>query len=158
MCSRKRVFILGAGFSKPAGMPLSTELLPLLIKRIGDKAMREWLADLETRLTWLSGNKPGSPSLPIDIEQVFHHANFDIETYRLRQHLVTVGRKDGPGTPWNRLESVAAWLSNLEDALSDVIAKADERADLRVITPWAKTLNSCDAVVTFNYDTLSKTH
>ncbi len=154
MCSRKRVFILGAGFSKPAGMPLSTELLPLLIKRIGDKEMREWLADLETRLTWLSGSRAGAPALSMNIEQVFHQANFDVETYRLRQHLVTVGRKDGPGTPWNLSESIAAWLSNLEDALCDVIATKDERADLQVVTRWAETVDPSDAVVTFNYDTL----
>lgn len=30
MTDSTRVFILGAGFSKPAGMPLATEVLPML--------------------------------------------------------------------------------------------------------------------------------
>ena len=56
MADSKRVFILGAGFSKPAGMPLATELLPRIIDKLpGDAEMREWLDDLRECMAWLSG-------------------------------------------------------------------------------------------------------
>ena len=65
-----------------------------------------------------------------------------------------VGRGDGPGTPWNQAEVVAAWLSYLEDALRDVILKKDNESDLTPITRWAQAVNERDVMLTFNYDTL----
>jgi hypothetical protein len=159
MTYAKRVFILGAGFSKPAGMPLATELLPLLCEKLQPDEdepdeMREWLDDLQQRLAWLSGSDQQTGSFTANIEQVFHYAHFDIEVYRLRQDLASVGRGDGPGTPWKRAESILAWLSYLERDLCDVILEKDAEADLEPITRWAKTLGAHDSVVTFNYDTL----
>lgn len=150
----KRVFIFGAGFSKPAGMPLATELLPLLDAKLELDEMREWLAGMRERLAWLSGQDGDEASFKLNIEQVFHYAHFDIEVHRLRQHLAPVGRRDGPGTPWNEAESVDAWLSYLEEALRDVILARDAASDLACITRWAQTVNDHDAVLTFNYDTL----
>ncbi len=150
----KRVFILGAGFSRPAGMPLATELLPLLTQELDLDELQEWLYDLGQRLAWLDGNDEGQLSFKLNIEQVFHYANFDIEVYRLRQQLERVGRFDGPGTAWNRAESISAWLSYLEDALRDTILSSENQADLTPITRWAKSVVSNDSVVTFNYDTL----
>ncbi len=46
----KRVFILGAGFSNPAGMPLATELLPLLLDKLQLSERRKWVDDLCRRL------------------------------------------------------------------------------------------------------------
>ena len=149
----KRVFILGAGFSKPAGMPLATELLPLLNAELELEEMREWLDDLQERLAWLFEYNTPSGAFALNIEQVFHYAHFDIEVFRLQQHLSPVGRGHGM-TAWNQAESVKAWLSHLEDALRDVILKADDRSDLAPITRWAKVVNEQDAVLTFNYDTL----
>ena len=154
MTDLKKVFIIGSGFSRPAGLPLATELIPLLIAKIELEDMRKWLDGLRERLAWLSenGNRPGSFGL--NIEEVFHRAYFDIEAYRLRQHLAPVGRGDGPDTPWNKAESVEAWLSNLEEALRDVILERDDKADLAPIVRWAKYVNKHDVVLTFNYDTL----
>src|SRR5207245_1065057 len=118
MTHAKRVFILGAGFSKPAGMPLATELLPLLAQKLEVDEMREWLDDLRQHLDWLSGS---DQEFTMNIEQVFHDAHFDIEAHRLKQHLAPVGRQDGPGTPWNISESIKKWLSYLEEGLCDVI-------------------------------------
>ena len=154
MAHAKRVFILGAGFSKPADMPLATELLPLLIERLDLDEMREWLDGLHQRLAWLAGRDEETSSFMMNIEEVFHYAHFDIEVHRLRQQLARVGRHDGPGTPWNHAESISAWLSLLEDALRDVILEREVHADLTPITRWAKTIDSRDSVVTFNYDTL----
>ena len=154
MTHTKRVFILGAGFSKPAGMPLATQLLPLLEQEIQLAEMREWLDSLHKRLAWLSGSDQQTRSFALNIEQVFHYAHFDIEVHRLRQHLAAVGRRDGPGTPWNYAESIEAWLSYLEEALRDVILEKEDQANLAPITRWAEFVDARDTVVTFNYDTL----
>src|SRR5947209_7086100 len=128
MAHAKRVFILGAGFSKPAGMPLATELLPLLAEELQHDEMQEWLDHLRQGLDWLSGGIQQPRAL--NIEEVFHYAHFDMEVHRLRQQLAPVGRGDGPGTPWNAAESISAWLWHLEQALRDVILEQDDQADL----------------------------
>lgn len=149
-----RVFIFGAGFSKPAGMPLATELLPLLIERHQLDEMREWLDGMRERLAWLSGQDTNHSSLKLNIEQVFHYAHFDSEVHRLRQHLEPVGRGDGPGTPWNQATSIDAWLAHLERDLCDVILESESKSDLSQIKRWAQSTTADDAVLTFNYDTL----
>jgi len=154
MANAKRVFILGAGFSKPAGMPLATELLPLLQQKLQLDEMQQWLDDLSQRLAWLSGSDEHADSFRLNVEEVFHYAHFDIEVHRLKQHLAGVGRHDGPETPWNAAQSIIAWLSYLEDALRDVVLDAQEEAELAPITRWAEGIDARDAVVTFNYDTL----
>jgi len=85
---------------------------------------------------------------------VFHYAHFDIELFRLKQHLMPVGREDWPETPWSRGESIETWLQYLEYALRDVILEDDNAADLAPIERWAQKVNERDAVITFNYDTL----
>jgi SIR2-like domain len=154
MAALKRVFILGAGFSKPAGMPLATGLLPLLIDKLEHDEMREWLDGMRERVAWLSGNDRAPGSFALNIEQVFHYAHFDIEVHRLKQHPAPVGRGDGPCTPWTQAESLHAWLSDLEETLCDVILECDEKSDLASIKRWARIVNERDAVLTFNYDTL----
>lgn len=156
MSQRKRVFVFGAGFSKPAGMPLATELLPLLAEKLELDDMRDWIDGLRDRLAWLSGHAPSTSPFALNIEQVFHYAQFDVEVHRLKQHLVPVGRRDGPETPWNHAESIKGWLSFLEEALQDVILEKQERADLSPIAQWAEHIDPSDAVLTFNYDTLAE--
>jgi hypothetical protein len=153
-CLETRIFIFGAGFSKPAGMPLATDLVPLLIDKLELDEMREWFDGMCEQLTWLSGHDPRHGSYALNIEQVFHYAHFDIEVYRLRQHLASVGRGDGPVTPWKQAESVRAWLSYLEEALRDVILACDEESELAPIQRLDKTVCERDAILTFNCDTL----
>jgi hypothetical protein len=150
----RRVFILGAGFSKPAQMPLATELLPLLLEQVQLDEMRPWLDNLRERLAWLFEREGQADSFALNIEQVFHYAHFDIEVHRLRQQRAAVGRGDGPGTPWHQAESIGAWLSYLEYALADVILACEEKANLATIDRWAAAVGERDAVLTFNYDTL----
>jgi hypothetical protein len=154
MADSKRVFIFGAGFSKPAGMPLATGLLPFLIDKLKLDEMRDWLDGMRERLAWLSGSGDKLGLFALNIEQVFHFAHFDAEAHRLRQHLAPVGRGDGPDTPWNHAELIEAWLSYLEEALRDVILECDGKSDLAPIKRWAKSVDPRDAVLTFNYDTL----
>ena len=154
MTDTTRVFILGAGFSKPAGMPLATEVLPLLVEELQFDEMRTWLHGLRERLAWLSASEGQTDSFALNIEQVFHYAQIDIEVRRLRQQLAPVGRADGDGTPWNQGESVKNWLSYLEEALRDVILDRENGSDLAPINRWAEAVSERDAVLTFNYDTL----
>ena len=156
MANSKRVFVLGAGFSKPAGMPLANQLLPLLQERLKHREMQVWLESVRDRVMWLKGQASQADSFKLNIEELFHYAHFDIEVHRLMQHFASVGRGDGPGTPWNQSEAVQAWLSHLEDALRDVIAERDRDSDLTSIRRWARTVGATDAVVTFNYDTLAE--
>jgi hypothetical protein len=79
----KRVFIFGAGFSKPAKMPLATELLPLLVQKVHHEEMQSWLDYLRQRLAWLAGDGTQFSSFGMNIEEVFHCAHFDAETQRL---------------------------------------------------------------------------
>lgn len=150
----KRVFILGAGFSKPANMPLADELLEILIQKVKDDEISGWLDRLRERLAWLAGEDGAANPFRLNIEQVFHHAQTDSEFHRLCQHLVPVGRHDGPSTPWNQAEAVDHWLSYLEHALRDAILKCDIESNLQPISRWAQHLASTDTVMTFNYDRL----
>jgi SIR2-like protein len=156
MSQLKRVFILGAGFSKPAGMPLATELLPLLENKLDLDEMRSWIGQLKRTLAWLEGNEQQPEYFKLNIEQVFHYAHFDIELNRIGQHLEKVGRHDGPDTAWNAAHSIEAWLSYLERDLCEVIHDQQLQADLTSIERWAQCISEYDSIVTFNYDTLTE--
>jgi hypothetical protein len=163
MTPRKRVFILGAGFSKAAGMPLATDLLDAICEKLepgkstdDDRDIEEWLDGLRQRVAWLSERDQQTDGFRLGIEEVFHYARFDIEGHRLKQQLARVGRGDGPGTSWNVAESIECWLQHLERALRDVIFEKDEKADLAPITRWARAIGDDDSVMTFNYDTLAE--
>jgi hypothetical protein len=154
MGNGKRMFIFGAGFSRPAGIPVATNLLPLLVERTDLDEMRDWLGSLCKRLAWLCCSHSGKEPYKVNIEQIFHYGNFDIEVFRLRQHMEAVGRNDGPGTVWNTARSIEFWLGRLEDALRDVICETETTADLMPITRWAHNVGAGDSAMTFNYDTL----
>lgn len=149
----KRVFILGAGFSKPAGMPLATELLPMLAARLKLDDMQDWLLGVCERLAWLNQDGEPKKSLSLNIEEVFHLANFDIEVHRLRHQLFPLSR-NSMGSPWGDARSIEGWLSDLEYALHDVMFQSDSQADLEPVIRWADFVRDEDAVLTFNYDSL----
>jgi hypothetical protein len=148
----KRVFILGAGFSKMAGMPLASDLT----NHLGDKFREddledalEWLGYLQQRIKWLGDGKLKG----INIEEVFDLAQFDIELWKMRQQLCQLGRNCGD-TSWQNVEGIEAWLSYMEDDLLDVILENQKKAKLDQIKKFSTHLNSDDVVLTFNYDTL----
>lgn len=158
MMPQKRVFILGAGFSKPANMPLATELLECLKLRLTNEA-REWLNGLTRRVAWLNrppSRKSKSPrhDFSVNIEELFDIAPFDIEAFRLKQHFCKVGREHGSSTPWNTSTRIANHLRQLEDALRDEICERECNANLEPVLKWSNQLTPNDTVLTFNYDTL----
>ncbi len=159
----RTVYLLGAGFSKPAGMPLATEVLPLLVKKLEagregdgqdddkDDEMTAWLADLHKRVDWLELG--GSGHCGLNIEEVFHLGHFDAEVHRLMQQLCPVGRSSGE-TPWQTAEAIEGWLRYLEEDLVEVLVGSEDGANLDPIKQWACAVRDTDTVVTFNYDTL----
>jgi hypothetical protein len=50
----KRVFVVGAEFSKAAELPLATKLLPLIAEQLYFDDVRDWLDGLRERIAWLS--------------------------------------------------------------------------------------------------------
>src|SRR5260370_16929084 len=99
MTNAKRVFILGAGFSKAAGMPLATELLPLLGQKIQHDEMQKWLDDLRQRLDWLSGSGQQTGSFSLTIAQPFHYSHFDIQAHPLTHPCTPLRPTSAPSTP-----------------------------------------------------------
>jgi len=150
--SSKRVFILGAGFSKMAGMPLATDLTDLVLTKFREDDLEdalEWLGYLQQSIEWLGDSKSKS----INIEEVFDLAAFDIELCKMKQQMHPFGRNIGD-TPWQYAEDIKAWLSYMVDDLRDVIWEEQKKAKLNQIEEFASHLNSDDVVLTFNYDTL----
>lgn len=151
----KRVFILGAGFSKPAGLPLATELTDDLLgeirQRVGDDHRLLQFADHIRQLhQWIS-RKHSIPLL--NIEEFYDYATNYAERFRFEQHLQTVGRDAGE-TAYRQAWDIEAWLSQLDDRLLDVLLRYEQQANLCPIRRFANILRPSDVIVTFNYDLL----
>jgi hypothetical protein len=153
----KRVFILGAGFSKQAGMPLATELLPFVeneFKKYNQDDAISWLDWLKRRINWLEESS-SSQAGGFNIEQVFDLAYFDVMAWRLKHHTCKLGRNAGD-VPWRASEDISAWLNHMEDDLRDIIWTRQKicQQNAQTISEFVKHLRSDDVVLTFNYDTL----
>ncbi|MHC4625697.1 MAG: hypothetical protein ACYTDV_01835, partial [Planctomycetota bacterium] len=112
----KRVFVLGAGFSKQAGMPLATELTPLLRRKFEEydhNEALEWFAWLDERAGWIKHVGQGAV-LSLNIEEIFDFAHFDALILKMRQQMCPVGHNWG-ATPYSAAEDIEAWLSYMED-------------------------------------------
>ena len=154
MSDPKRVFIFGAGFSKPAGMPLANEILPLIANNPNNIDMNTWLKSLRDRLAWLSGDPQAEESFDLNIEKLFHYAHFDIELHLLKHQIPHIGPSDAPWSHQRRANQIKNWLRKLEDRLCDMIFEKENNSNLTTIARWAEFVRNDDAVLTFNYDTL----
>jgi len=155
--STKRVFILGAGFSKQAGLPLATELTSLILDNTELrelKELRSWLDDFKARLAAVVGVRSDVSGFLPNVEQLFDLATYDEELWRMKQQLCPVGRGHGPDTAWNRAEEIRTWLGYMEDQLAHVIWDKQQKADLGPVKRFTEHLRPEDVVITFNYDTL----
>jgi hypothetical protein len=153
----KRVFILGAGFSKQAGMPLATELTPLLRQKFEDCKHEEalaWLTFLDERVKWLKQTEEDStPSL--NIEELFDFAHFDALEWKMGQQRYPGGRKSYE-SPYSTAKRIETWLNWMEYSLAEVIFDKQQASSktTNVIPQFAAFLRANDTIVTFNYDTL----
>ncbi len=127
--STKRVFILGAGFSKDAGLPLATELTEKIIKSEGLKDLenfQQWAKQLIDEINKVEKCED------VNIEQFFDYA----QSYKTRQN----------GTD--------AYIEYMEEDLAYIICCEQKKANYDYIKQFANHLTKDDNVITFNYDTL----
>lgn len=152
----ERLFILGAGFSKQAGMPLATELTPLVLDKSELRDLKDfqgWVKDIRIRIARVEDSAQGAS---LNIEQLFDFASFDVELFRMRHQACRVGRSYGD-TPWQKAEEISNWLRYLSEYLAHVIWACQREAEVAMIKPFAENLRSNDIIITFNYDTLLET-
>jgi len=149
------VFILGAGFSKPAGFPLATELtdavLDALRETVGDDYELFDFANHVRRLhQWITQSK----TLPLlNIEEFYEYASVYAERFKFEQHREPVGRDYGD-TAYSQAEALETWLAYLDEYLLDTLLKHEDAAKLGPVDRLAEVLRPGDSVVTFNYDRL----
>ncbi len=153
--NRKRVFILGAGFSKPAGMPDACGLTDLLLnaKFIRDnEGLQAWIASLRKRISALHAEPETSGVVSVNVEQLFDYAAFDRELWLMRQHGCST--TFGPATPLAHANTIGSWLYMMEYFLVGILIQAQEDANSSSLPTLADRLRNGDTVMTFNYDTL----
>ena len=154
----RRVFILGAGFSKPAGFPLATELTDKVLDAFHATAgaaheLFKFAADVQRVHDWIEKNRRMSK---INIEEFYDYATVYAERLRLEQHDVPVGRLSGE-TPYQHAADLLTWLSYLDSRLLEVLIHHEDTADLAPVRRFVKALRPGDTVITFNYDRLVDT-
>lgn len=145
-----RVFILGAGFSKAVGMPLSNELTRKLVDTVftredprDDGDFWWWLRDISERIKRIT-NISTTQLLYPDFEQFFECAKFDIEYYRM-QHKESKANR------------ILCWIQQLENKLVGVLTKDQQHANIGAIKNFSESLEQGDVVLTFNYDSILET-
>jgi abortive infection AbiH-like protein/SIR2-like protein len=151
----KRVFILGAGFSKPAGFPLATgltnEILELIQKNTGaDYELLQFAEYINKLHQWITQS---SSLLPLNIEEFYEYATEHAERLRMDQHFTTVGRLYGE-TPYGYANDLIKMLSYMDDYLLEILMTHENSATLDAVERFARNLRPEDTVITFNYDRL----
>ncbi|GAB4136580.1 MAG: hypothetical protein Tsb009_03730 [Planctomycetaceae bacterium] len=117
-------------------------MAPLKAKVRSDEAL-EWLDVMEKRLEWLNRSKNG---FKLNIEELFHYAQFDMESHLLTEEFQLQGRDVS--------RRIKTFLLNLELKFFDVLIEHQKKSDLSPIKRWAEHITPNDTVLTFNYDTL----
>src|SRR4051794_12605694 len=117
----KRVFVLGAGFSKAAGLPLATELTDLIAQQLSAKFSKddeinefiEHVLQLHRRLNRRTGLDK------LSVEELYEYAFTCIERFKGEQHRLTLGRDAGM-TPYSTAKSIGIWLSYIDRFLLEI--------------------------------------
>ena len=134
-----RLFILGAGFSKPAGLPLARELLQLVRKEV--KSYFEWVGGWEGTLEreiceWTLLY----PGMPVDLERVL--------AYSHRKHYLRLLGSD------EYFEHGSRSIVAARKAIQQILMAATPSGPPPLYRTFARILSPNDLVLTFNYDTL----
>ena len=153
---KKRVFILGAGFSKQAGMPLATELTTELLKDVELKSLKDmqlWGDELRKRIVSAGlASDVGS----VNVEQFFEFVEYDRELHMMKQQLCPFSRHSGD-TSWLTAEKIGTWIGYMNERLGPLLWEKQKKAQTAYIRAFGEQLCESDTVVTFNYDTLVET-
>lgn len=137
-----RVFLLGAGFSKPAGLPLAAELLPL-VQQAASRYMST--ADGYNHLskavsTYESFLADTDPSRPFDLEEFGAWLDWE--------HVLRLKGSDTFSDYGNEAALQLRW------AIGHVLHTATPDALPDTYLQFARQLNTSDIVLTLNYDLL----
>lgn len=133
-----RLFVLGAGFSVPAGLPLGKDLLEHIREDVRDWFQCfNWDGALEREIEKWSSLYPGES---VDLERVF--------AYSHRKHYLRLLGSDEYFAHGSR--SIVA----IRQAIQQILIKATPSDTPKLYRDFAQQLCPCDVVLTFNYDTL----
>ncbi len=133
-----RLFVLGAGFSKPAGLPLGNELLEL----VRESVQREYRSHnsegpLEQEIQeWMSLY----PGQQLDLERVLAFSH--------KKHYLRLLGSD------EHFEHGSQSIVVVRRAIQEILIRSTPRHTPLAYRDFAKLLSPNDVVITFNYDTL----
>lgn len=136
-----RVFLLGAGFSKPAGLPLASELLPMVIDVARDHMSSDGFnhleADIERYEAYLADT---DPARCFDLEEFCAWLDWE--------HTLRLQGSDTWSEAGNRSSLQLRW------AIGHVLHSAMPAMVPEVFLEFARRLTTSDQVLTLNYDLL----
>ena len=151
---RRSIFVLGAGFSKPAGLPLGTDLFSE-VASLADEKHRDTCFDspLCNRIREFERYKQKAHfkykhDEPIDIEDF-------VSFFDLRSKLQLLGgsRYQNHGNR-NQYGSFEGWFRYYLAWAIHLAQKSANYCDLALYREFVQRLKPGDVIVTFNYDTL----
>jgi len=155
---RKRVFILGAGFSKAAKMPdackLTCDLRRATVLR-SDNDFYRWFEHLKKRINRINGASGSNDDIRINVEQLFDFALYHRELLLMRREAESSLHR-GPGSADHDANLIQYWLTTLESELRSLLVNEQNGATLAEIAPFISSLNDKDKILSFNYDTLAE--
>lgn len=140
-----RLFVLGAGFAAPAGIPLARELLNLVLDEVAEFSPSSHLhRSLEAYLEYteaITGMRPD----PVDIES--------FATYLDHQHAFGLLGSDTWSTQGNRDQFLLRW------GIGRVLHRSTPKPDRlpEVYVDFGRRLRAGDVLISFNYDLLLET-
>lgn len=136
-----RLFVLGAGFSVPAGLPLGKGLLERIRKDVRSSFQRfNWDGTLEREIEEWSSLYPGESIESIDLERVL--------AYSHRKHYLRLLGSD------EYFEHGSRSIVAMRQAIQWILIQATPSDTPKLYRDFAQRLCPRDVVLTFNYDTL----
>jgi len=137
----QRLFFLGAGFSRSAGLPLASELLTLTLReleRFQSATHVHWALDEYLDYAAAVTGKPRLRIEQVDIE--------DFITYLDHEHFFGMRGSDTFSSAGNQAQLLIRW------GIGRVLHGATPHTLPSVYTEFAEQLRPQDVVATFNYD------
>jgi len=141
--NKYRIFIIGAGFSRLAGLPLASDLWEEVLNRANSLGF--FTDELNYELSQFSkfrASRGDDLTTPFDFEDFISY--LDIE------HALGLKGSDSFSEEGNELQLVLKWL-----IAQVIVERTPKSIDLpKCYLDFAETLQPSDYILTFNYDTL----
>jgi hypothetical protein len=137
----QKLFFLGAGFSRPAGLPLARELLALTLRELEQfqpETHVHWTLDEYLDYVEALNGKPRLPVDDVDIE--------DFIAYLDHEHFFGMRGSDTFSSAGNQAQLLLRW------GIGRVLHEATPATLPDVYAEFADRLRPQDVVATFNYD------